>query len=107
VVPLNIFMLYLRKVNKRTREERVKTTIWVVKLISASQTVTQAIQHPAVKKIRMNPGISNSAIKKTTPIRNHISEGERVIIFSIFIIQIDDGGAAQRPQSNDSGSLKL
>ena len=87
-------MLYLRKVNRKTMEEIIKTNIWVVKLISASKTVTPAIQQPAVKKINMNPGINNSATKNTTPTRNHISEGERVIISSIFNIEIDDGCAA-------------
>jgi hypothetical protein len=36
----------------------------------------------------MNPGINNSAIKNATPTRNHISEGERFIIFSILIINV-------------------
>ncbi len=40
----------------------------------------ETIQQPAVKKMRINPGNINSAIKNPTPIRNQINDGE--IIFN-------------------------
>ena len=72
----------------------MKIIIWMVMSISVSQTINPTIQHPAVKNIKMNPGIENSAIKNATPIRNHISEGEKFIVFSNLTADIFDDFAA-------------
>ena len=95
MVPLNVFILYLRKEKRRTREETVKIIICVDNSISVSQTVNPAIQHPAAKNIKIIPGINNSAIKNTTPKRNHINEGESFIIFTDLIVNIVNGHEAQ------------
>jgi hypothetical protein len=50
--------------------------------MSNKQTTNAAIQHPTVKKINTNAGIINSAIKNATPTRNHMSDGERIILHS-------------------------
>ena len=86
MVPLNIFILYLRKEKRRTSEETVKINICIDNSMSISQTINPVIQHPAVKKIKMNPGTNNSAIKNVTPTRNHISEGEGFIAFTCLIV---------------------
>ena len=74
----------------------MKINICIENSISVSQTVNPAIQHPAVKNIKINPGINNSAIKNTTPTRNHISEGERFIVFTNLLVDIVNGHEAQR-----------
>jgi hypothetical protein len=81
-------MLYLRKEKRRAKEETIKINSCIDNSISVSQTVNPTIQHPAVKNIKINPGINNSAIRNTTPTRNHISEGERFIFLPVLIVDI-------------------
>jgi len=83
-LPLNIFKLYLRSVKRRNNDDTKKINICFVNSISISQTNMAAIQHPAVKKININAGIINSTIKKATPTRNHISDGEKIIFHFIL-----------------------
>jgi hypothetical protein len=60
--------------------------------MSNNHVTDATIQHPAVKKIKINPGNANSVIKNATPTRNHISDDERIIlpsnnlIFSLYLL---------------------
>jgi hypothetical protein len=69
-------MQYIRSVSNSTNDDTMKITICPVSSISNNNAAMETIQHPAVKKIKIKPGNANSVIKKTTPTRNHINDGE-------------------------------